>query len=151
MFIKKYLEKRSSHCKFSSTSVWVQAQAAVSCSATVPQLGGVKMGLGLTNKLGLAWVGARVVHGCTVMAHNYPCTNLCTDPCKAQLACQPQPHFNKIYLCLCVFICSVKRIIINERVLIGANLKKIQHSSLLEIKNIFGAVATNILWETIIF
>ena len=41
--------------------------AAVSCSLSVPWFGGVKMGLGLTSKLGHAWVrariGATVVHG----------------------------------------------------------------------------------------
>ena len=31
----------------------------------------------------------------------------------------------KIYLCHCVFICSVKRIVINKRAVIGAYLKKI--------------------------
>ena len=34
-----------------------------SCSRDTPRLGGVKMGLGLTGKLGHAWVGAWVVHG----------------------------------------------------------------------------------------
>ena len=32
--------------------------AAVSCSLNTPRLGGAKLGLGLTGKLGLAWVGA---------------------------------------------------------------------------------------------
>ena len=32
--------------------------AAVSCSPDVYRLGGVKMGLGLSGKLGRAWVGA---------------------------------------------------------------------------------------------
>ena len=32
--------------------------AAESCSLSVPMLGGVGLGLGLTGKLGRAWVGA---------------------------------------------------------------------------------------------
>ena len=32
----------------------------------------------------------------------------------------------KIYLCHCVSMCSVKRIVINKRAPIGANLKKIK-------------------------
>ena len=34
--------------------------AAVSCSLSVPRLGGVKFGFWLTGKLGRAWVGAWV-------------------------------------------------------------------------------------------
>ena len=41
--------------------------AAVSCVAGVYRLGGVKMGLGLMDKLGRALVGAWVVHGCMVV------------------------------------------------------------------------------------
>ena len=79
------------------------------------------MGLGLTGKLGLAWVGAwHGGGGCDVddvvgvvmwwvMFHPHhtashiintmhpctmPCPMPCTDPCMVQLAHQPQPHFN---------------------------------------------------------
>ena len=42
-----------------------QCIAAVSCSSVPNRLGGVKIGLGLTGKLGRAWVGAWVVvYGC---------------------------------------------------------------------------------------
>ena len=37
--------------------------AAVSYSLSVPMLGRVRLGLGLTGKLGRAWVGAWVVDG----------------------------------------------------------------------------------------
>ena len=46
-----------------SDFVVLSIAAAVSCSLVGYMLGGVKMGSGTTGKLGLAWVGAWVVHG----------------------------------------------------------------------------------------
>ena len=43
----------------------------VSCSAVVYRLGGVKIGLGLTGKLGPAWVGA-CVKIVALFTENYP-------------------------------------------------------------------------------
>ena len=40
--------------------------AAVSCSLSAYRLGGVKLGFWLTGRLGRAWVGAWVVHGCVL-------------------------------------------------------------------------------------
>ena len=45
--------------------------AAVSCSSDAPRLGGVGLGSGMTGKLGCAWLGAWVLHGCVHEALTY--------------------------------------------------------------------------------
>ena len=71
-FYSKFLPYKHPQAGFKSGSRPLQPDlnstllriAAVSCSLVTPRLGGVKMGLGLTGKLGRAWVGAWVVlHG----------------------------------------------------------------------------------------
>ena len=84
--------------------IWLILEwAAVSCSLNAYRLGGLKMGLGLTGKLGRAWVGAwmvsGVVHGCLVMSCGgleYACdtntNNLLTVTIQTAPNPQVQPH-----------------------------------------------------------
>ena len=75
--LKKGRKRRQNEAK---TRFW---GAAVSCSAGIPRLGEVKMGLGLTCKLGRALVGAWVGALVIMRHHHAPMHYPCTDPCKA--------------------------------------------------------------------